>query len=121
MLIRCKWCNPPRIIGEKEPFEDKGITDGICPECEKALMDGTWKKPMERKMTEDEKWQAMMSSCREAIKIINAKEFKKPNPKYLDFEEPEYCNWPVGSSYHRSLWGVVRLENANRRKKAPIL
>jgi len=33
MKIRCAWCKPPRIMGEKEPFENEGITDGICDDC----------------------------------------------------------------------------------------
>jgi len=33
MLIRCAWCKPPRITGEKEPLEDEGVTDGICDDC----------------------------------------------------------------------------------------
>lgn len=47
-------------------------------------------------MTEDEKWQAMMFSCRKACGILG-KEFK----------EPEYLNWRVGASYHRGLWAKV--------------
>lgn len=33
MRIRCAWHKPPKIMGEKEPLEDKGITDGICDDC----------------------------------------------------------------------------------------
>jgi len=44
MLIRCKWCNPSRILGEKPPYEDKSITDAICPGCYEKVMKGTWKK-----------------------------------------------------------------------------
>ena len=33
MIRRCMFCN--KIIGEKEPFENKSITDGICDICAK--------------------------------------------------------------------------------------
>lgn len=33
MIVKCAWCG--KIIGEKEPLEDKSVTHGICPECVK--------------------------------------------------------------------------------------
>ena len=33
MRIRCAWHQPPKIMGEQEPLEDDGITDGICDSC----------------------------------------------------------------------------------------
>jgi len=50
-----------------------------------------------RYMTEEEKWQAMMVSCRRACKILSE-----------EFREPEYLNWPLGSRYHDDLWAKVR-------------
>ena len=29
----CSWCG--KDMGEKEPFEDKSVTSGMCPECYK--------------------------------------------------------------------------------------
>ena len=31
MIIKCAWCG--KYMGEKEPYEDKSVTHGICPEC----------------------------------------------------------------------------------------
>ena len=31
MIRRCSWCQ--KILGEKEPLEDKSYTDGCCDEC----------------------------------------------------------------------------------------
>jgi|GEM_PF-4672443 len=31
LVIKCAWCG--KYLGEKEPFEDKSVTHGICPEC----------------------------------------------------------------------------------------
>ena len=59
----------------------------------------------EEPMSEDEKWQRMMKSCREAIKIINAQN-KRDDP-YYEFREPEYLNWIVGADYHKTLWNKV--------------
>lgn len=54
------------------------------------------KKMAGEKTTEDEKWQAMMASCRKACKILGE-----------EFKEPEYLNWPLGSRYHDDLWTKV--------------
>ncbi len=31
MIRICAWCNRP--MGEKEPFDDKSITHGMCEKC----------------------------------------------------------------------------------------
>ena len=31
MEIQCAWCK--KILGEKPPFGDKGITHSICEKC----------------------------------------------------------------------------------------
>jgi DNA-directed RNA polymerase subunit RPC12/RpoP len=31
LVIKCAWCG--KYLGEKEPYEDKSETHGICPEC----------------------------------------------------------------------------------------
>ncbi len=31
MIRVCAWCK--KVIGEKEPFEDKSVTHGICQDC----------------------------------------------------------------------------------------
>ncbi len=31
LVIKCAWCG--NCMGEKEPYEDKSVTHGICPEC----------------------------------------------------------------------------------------
>ncbi len=31
LVIKCAWCG--KCMGEKEPYEDKSVTHGICPEC----------------------------------------------------------------------------------------
>ena len=31
LVIKCAWCG--KYLGEKEPYEDKMVTHGICPEC----------------------------------------------------------------------------------------
>jgi len=31
LVVKCAWCG--KYLGEKEPYEDKSITHGICPEC----------------------------------------------------------------------------------------
>jgi hypothetical protein len=31
MIRRCAWCK--KIMGEKAPFDNKGITDGMCDNC----------------------------------------------------------------------------------------
>lgn len=31
MIRLCAWCG--KTIGEKPPYEDKGVTHGMCPEC----------------------------------------------------------------------------------------
>ncbi|MDP3879982.1 MAG: hypothetical protein Q8Q07_06745 [Dehalococcoidales bacterium] len=31
LIIKCAWCG--KYLGEKEPYEDKSVTHGICPEC----------------------------------------------------------------------------------------
>jgi hypothetical protein len=34
MIIVCAWHRPePIVLGEKEPYEDRNITGGICEEC----------------------------------------------------------------------------------------
>lgn len=33
MIIVCAWCNPPRVIGTKPPYEDKRETSTICHDC----------------------------------------------------------------------------------------
>jgi len=33
MRLKCLWHKPPKIMGEKEPLEDKSIRDGICDDC----------------------------------------------------------------------------------------
>lgn len=33
LVIKCAWCG--KYLGEKEPYEDKSVTHGICPECRK--------------------------------------------------------------------------------------
>jgi len=33
MKVVCAWCQ--KDMGEKPPYEDKGVTHGICPECQK--------------------------------------------------------------------------------------
>ena len=43
MIRRCCYCK--RILGEKEPFEDHRITDGICDFCferEKRLAENAY-------------------------------------------------------------------------------
>ena len=37
MIRRCCYCK--KIMGEKEPLNDKRITDGICDDCYESLMD----------------------------------------------------------------------------------
>jgi hypothetical protein len=56
-------------------------------------------------LTEEDKWQAMMRSCRKACRITGE-----------EFVEPDYLNWFAGSHYHRALWRNVRL-----RKRVPPL
>lgn len=51
-------------------------------------------------MTEADKWQAMMVSCRKACHILN-----------IEFAEPEYLNWKIGARYHDDLWGKVRCKS----------
>ena len=36
MKIVCAWCD--KDMGEKPPYEDKGVTHGICPECYREMM-----------------------------------------------------------------------------------
>ena len=36
MIRQCSWCN--RILGEKEPLEDKRITHTICEKCQEDLV-----------------------------------------------------------------------------------
>lgn len=31
MIVKCGWC--PKVLDEKEPFEDKSVTHGICISC----------------------------------------------------------------------------------------
>jgi hypothetical protein len=31
LVVKCAWCG--KYWGEKEPYEDKSVTHGICPEC----------------------------------------------------------------------------------------
>jgi len=33
MIRICNWYHEPKVLGEKEPFEDKSETHTICPEC----------------------------------------------------------------------------------------
>ena len=33
MIRICNWYREPKVLGEKEPFEDKSETHTICPEC----------------------------------------------------------------------------------------
>ena len=32
MIRLCSWCQ--KIMGEKEPLDDRQVTHGICPECQ---------------------------------------------------------------------------------------
>ncbi len=50
-------------------------------------------------MTEQEKWQILMHSCRRACKLLN-----------IDFKEPMYLDWTAGRNYYSTLWGQVRLK-----------
>ena len=52
-------------------------------------------------MTEQQKWQNMMFSCRKACKVLN-----------IDFVEPMYLDWKNGNKYHDTLWGQVRLKRS---------
>ena len=36
MIIKCAWCG--KYLGEKEPYDDKSVTHGICQKC-KAKME----------------------------------------------------------------------------------
>ena len=56
--------------------------------------------------SEEEKWQAMMMSARGACKIIG-----------VEFKEPDYLNWKVGSDYHRGLWREVSRKNPIPQEK----
>jgi len=38
MIIVCSWCE--KSMGEKEPFEDKNITHGICQPCYSRALSG---------------------------------------------------------------------------------
>ena len=31
MVVMCSWCK--KVLGEKEPFENKNITHGLCDKC----------------------------------------------------------------------------------------
>jgi len=33
MIRICNWYHEPRVLGEKEPLEDKSETHGLCEEC----------------------------------------------------------------------------------------
>lgn len=35
MISICAWCK--KVMGEKEPLDDKRETHGICPECKEKL------------------------------------------------------------------------------------
>ncbi len=48
MIIQCAWCK--KIVGEKEPLQDKRVTSTICPECFKKL-----KKEIEKRKREEKK------------------------------------------------------------------
>ena len=64
----------------------------------------------EEVMTESEKWQAMMASCRKACRILGE-----------EFKEPEYLNWSVGAHYHDDLWarvGKTHKERMARQEKS---
>jgi hypothetical protein len=50
-------------------------------------------------MTEQDKWQILMHSCRRACKLLN-----------IDFKEPMYLDWTAGRNYYSTLWGQVRLK-----------
>lgn len=47
MLRYCCFCSPEgRFFGEKEPYENKERTDGLCPECDSLVQAGfEFKKP----------------------------------------------------------------------------
>ncbi len=66
-----------------------------------------------------EEWNAMMSSCRTAVKaansLISKGTLKKP---YIEFKEPEFLNWYAGKGYHTRLWSIVNV--AKRRKQRSI-
>ena len=36
MIRQCSWCN--RVLGEKEPFEDKSVTHTICEKCQEDMV-----------------------------------------------------------------------------------
>ena len=31
IIIQCAWCK--KFMGEKAPYNDKGVTHAMCPEC----------------------------------------------------------------------------------------
>ena len=33
MKLTCDWCQPPRVMGEKDPLEDERISKAICDNC----------------------------------------------------------------------------------------
>jgi hypothetical protein len=42
MIRICSWCK--KVIGEKEPLDDKSITHSICPECIKKEVPEVYEK-----------------------------------------------------------------------------
>lgn len=47
----CAWCQ--KDMGEIEPFEDKSITHGICPECKEQFFAGCPVKKFTQKDAEE--------------------------------------------------------------------
>lgn len=41
----------PRIFGEKEPFEDRSITDGLCDRCYELEMEQIDDRPPEHRLS----------------------------------------------------------------------
>lgn len=59
-------------------------------------------------MSENEKWQALMFSCRQAAKIHNE-----------EFHEPEYLDWKAGVKYKEDLWGAIRANQKSISNQSP--
>lgn len=38
MKIMCVWCIPNHILFEREPLDDQGVVETICPEAYKSIM-----------------------------------------------------------------------------------
>jgi hypothetical protein len=67
MMRRCAWCGED--MGRKEPLDDPGRTDGICPACAEQMLQATARSAL-RLRPNPASWEDILVEAREVAQRI---------------------------------------------------